>query len=159
MGQVDCWGRGICSFEKKDDVLAPYFFSIAMENCRQDYYFTEKLIDCFMTNTVPIYWGCPSIGEVFLPEGMICFETKDELIDLLATLSESRYREMEDALLENKKRAFELKLTGHRALLERVADLLMKQRHPMVNEPASVSRASRSKGAAFLRKSRSGRTG
>ena len=34
-------------------------------NGRGDYEFDEKLIDCFLTGTVPIFWGCPSIDKFF----------------------------------------------------------------------------------------------
>lgn len=44
----------------KADALAPYMFSFAIENDRYDRYYTEKLLDCFATKTIPIYYGCPS---------------------------------------------------------------------------------------------------
>ena len=34
-------------------------------------YFTEKLLDCFLTRTVPVYWGCPDIYEYFDLDGII----------------------------------------------------------------------------------------
>jgi hypothetical protein len=44
----------------------PYYetamYSVAIENVSEDNWFTEKLIDCFATDTVPIYWGCPNLG-------------------------------------------------------------------------------------------------
>jgi hypothetical protein len=46
-------------------------FSFAIENCRQPYYMTEKLIDCFITGTVPIYWGADYAIDFFNPDGMI----------------------------------------------------------------------------------------
>ena len=41
-------------------------FSIATENAAVDNYFTEKLMDCFLTKTVPIYYGSSNIGEFFI---------------------------------------------------------------------------------------------
>src|SRR6266568_906355 len=55
-------GRGFREIDDKIEGLKDYRYSLAIENCRQNFYFTEKIIDCFMTGTVPIYWGCPSIG-------------------------------------------------------------------------------------------------
>jgi len=46
-------------------------FHVAVENVRQANYFTEKLIDCFLTRTVPVYWGCPNIGDFFDLAGII----------------------------------------------------------------------------------------
>mmetsp|Transcript_3280 Transcript_3280/g.6506 ORF Transcript_3280/g.6506 Transcript_3280/m.6506 type:complete len:447 (-) Transcript_3280:263-1603(-) len=46
-------------------------FHIAIENIVQDDYFTEKILDCFLTCTVPVYVGCPNIGKYFDIEGII----------------------------------------------------------------------------------------
>lgn len=63
---IDVFGRGYNPIEYKLLGLKDYMFSITIENCREDYYFSEKLIDCFQTGTVPIYWGCPSIGKFLM---------------------------------------------------------------------------------------------
>src|SRR5262249_55419657 len=48
------FGRGYQAIAYKLDGLKDYRFSFAIENARYDYYFTEKLIDCFVTGTIPI---------------------------------------------------------------------------------------------------------
>jgi hypothetical protein len=45
-----------------------------IENDRAPNYFTEKLIDCFALGTIPIYWGCPNIGDFFDARGIITME-------------------------------------------------------------------------------------
>jgi hypothetical protein len=40
-------------------------YSIVVESSSEPNYFTEKLIDCLVTKTIPIYWGCPNISEYF----------------------------------------------------------------------------------------------
>lgn len=40
-------------------------YSIAIESSQEDSYFTEKLIDCLVTKTVPVYWGCSNISDFF----------------------------------------------------------------------------------------------
>ena len=74
--------------------LKDYMFSIAIENCKIDYYFTEKLIDCFLSGTVPIYYGCPSIEKFFNTKGILIFDTIEECIDIVNTLSIEKYNEM-----------------------------------------------------------------
>ena len=81
--------------------LRDYMFSLTIENCREDYYFTEKLIDCFLSGTVPIYWGCPSIGDFFNNKGILTFETKEQGLSILSSLSESKYIEMKPYIEEN----------------------------------------------------------
>lgn len=52
-------------------LLFDNMFHIAIENISQNDYFTEKLLDCFLTFTIPIYWGCPNIGSYFDIDGII----------------------------------------------------------------------------------------
>ncbi len=66
--QIDVFGRGIKSFDDKWEVLAPYKYHIAIENSSTDFYWTEKLADCYLAETFPIYYGCTNIQDYF-PEG------------------------------------------------------------------------------------------
>jgi hypothetical protein len=50
------------------DVLRDYKFTIAFENSEHLGYTTEKLIDAWLADSVPIYWGNPALG-VDLPVG------------------------------------------------------------------------------------------
>ena len=91
--------------DQKLEGLKKFRFSFAIENCREDYYFTEKLIDCFATGTIPIYWGCPSIGRFFDMDGIIAFEKLNELDRILPQLNESFYNERISAVENNFKKA------------------------------------------------------
>ena len=53
--KMTVFGRGYDPIEFKIDGLKDYRFSVVIENCKRDYWFTEKLIDCFVTGTIPIY--------------------------------------------------------------------------------------------------------
>ncbi len=99
---VPCFGKGLQPVPSKRAALDDFAFSVAMENAQQDLYFTEKIIDCFLTLTVPVYWGCPSIGTVFDPAGMITFNTRDELSLIMADLSMERYHHMLPAVRANR---------------------------------------------------------
>lgn len=57
--------------DKKIDGLKDYMFSVAMENSIGDVYYTEKLLDCFLTGTIPIYWGTKKINDIFDKNGII----------------------------------------------------------------------------------------
>jgi len=86
------YGRGRNEIKDKISALKQFRYSVVVESCKFDYYFTEKLIDCFATGTIPIYWGCPSIGEFFDPNGIIEFDTLDELGFILKNLNHADYR-------------------------------------------------------------------
>jgi hypothetical protein len=88
-----------------------YAFNVAIENRPQledDYYFTEKLTDCFITGTVPIYYGCPHIGKLFDEKGIITFSTMEELHNILDNLSFEKYNSMLDAIKYNFNRCLEI---------------------------------------------------
>lgn len=101
--KVDCFGKGIKWIDSKSDGLNSYCFSIAMENIQENYYFTEKLIDCFLTETIPIYWGCSKIGEIFDARGIISFSSLENLQFILENLSFDKYQEMLPFVQKNKK--------------------------------------------------------
>lgn len=98
---VDVMGRGCRPIANKVEGLADYMFSIAMENCRIPYYFSEKLVDCFACGTVPIYWGCPDIGRFFDPAGIITFDDLTSLEKIIGNLREETYQSMEEAIRNN----------------------------------------------------------
>ena len=101
---VDIYGRGFNPIEYKLDGLKDYRFSIVVENTKKDFYYTEKLIDCFMTGTIPIYWGCPSINNFFDDKGMLIFDTLEELQRIVNGVSDELY----NLKLEYVRKNFEL---------------------------------------------------
>jgi hypothetical protein len=99
---VDKYGRGCGrTIITKDEGLRDYRYSIAVENCRNDYYFTEKLIDCFATGTIPIYWGAQYVNSVFDKRGIITFNDITELPGIINGLSASDYTERYRAVERN----------------------------------------------------------
>ena len=102
---VDILGRGYQPFEEKADGLAPYRFSIITENVRNHSYFTEKIVDALLCETVPIYWGAPNIDRFFDPRGMIACKNAAEMFDAAGRADEKLYQEMKPALLHAKEQA------------------------------------------------------
>jgi hypothetical protein len=83
----------------KNTGLEDYMFSIAIENSVQNDYFSEKIIDCFVTGTIPIYWGARNLGQYFDLDGVIPF---DKFIEVgPAMLSQSLYESKKQAMLNN----------------------------------------------------------
>lgn len=94
------WGSGYTPFDSKRRILADYRFMIVIENVRQDYWFTEKLLDALSMGCVPIYWGCPSINKFFDIDGIIQFETYDELMLILGDLDFKKEYEKRKTVIE-----------------------------------------------------------
>lgn len=91
--QVDVWGRGYTRVASKVTALAQYRYSIVIESVKLDAYFSEKLIDCLSQGTIPIYWGCPSIGDFFDLDGIIPFDSLDDLPRILEEEATPKYYE------------------------------------------------------------------
>lgn len=66
----------------KEDLFLDYQFSLIIENSTQKNYFSEKLIDCLLMKTIPIYYGCVNIDDFFDTTGWIRLESRnmDDLI-------------------------------------------------------------------------------
>lgn len=88
---VDLYGNSYKTLPNKTLGLRDYMFTIVIENCKEDYYFTEKLIDCFLSGTIPIYWGCPSIHNFFDKDGILQFNTVEECVQILKNITEDDY--------------------------------------------------------------------
>lgn len=62
---LDVFGRGFCDFLDKWDVISPYKYHIAIENCSSPYYWSEKLADTYLGDAFPFYYGCTNVHEYF----------------------------------------------------------------------------------------------
>jgi hypothetical protein len=102
---VKVLGRGYAPFEAKSDGLAPYRFSVVIENIREPNYFTEKLVDAVLCETVPIYWGCPNIGDFIDTDGMIICDSQEDLERAVEAASEAQYEQLVPALRAAKSQA------------------------------------------------------
>ncbi len=97
--RFDLFGNTFHHLPRKELGLADYRFSVAIENGSYRTYFTEKLLDCFATGTIPIYLGAPDIAEHFDANGIL-FIDPDGSFDFDA-LCEELYVARLDAVREN----------------------------------------------------------
>jgi len=96
--KCDHFGRGHRPIENKEDGLKDYCFSIVMENATYPNMFTEKITDCFMTGTIPIYYGISNIGDYFDTNGIINLDDNFKIEDLSIELYESKIKSIEKNL-------------------------------------------------------------
>lgn len=75
--EIDLFGRGINDFDDKWDVLAPYQYSITMENSNYDDYLSEKFFDCHLAFTYPFYYGCPNAEKYFSEKSFTRIDIND----------------------------------------------------------------------------------
>jgi hypothetical protein len=111
---IELFGRGHNPLpENHDDgdydgkivALKDFAFSLVIENHIQNNYFSEKLLDCLLTGTVPIYHGCKKISEYFNVDGFILFKNENEVKDIIKNLNMEDYNKRKNAIKENFKLA------------------------------------------------------
>ncbi|WP_412565359.1 glycosyltransferase family 10 domain-containing protein [Thalassobius sp. MITS945101] len=95
---LDVMGRGYKTLERQADGLAPYRYSVVIENVQERDYFSEKLIDAILCKTVPIYWGCPNIGDYFDPGLMIVCNSEQELRAAVLAADQVGFEDRRNAL-------------------------------------------------------------
>ena len=119
-------------------------FHIAVENSVAANYFTERLIDCFLSRTVPIYWGAPNVGDWFNPEGIITFQDLDGLRDILASLTPDAYARRMSAVLDNERRATS-RYVGGKNIPQRLEESIRKSIVAVPVQPVRTTNAARTR--------------
>jgi Glycosyltransferase family 10 (fucosyltransferase) C-term len=99
----DLFGRGFQPIDDKFEGLKSYKYSIAVENYSSNDYWTEKAIDCMLSWTIPLYYGCTNM-EKYFPKGSfinVDITNKQKALDQIAEIQKSNYWEENlDALAE-----------------------------------------------------------
>ncbi len=130
--EFDLFGRGFREIADKWDGLAPYRYSIAIENFRNDWYWSEKIADCFLAWTMPIYYGCPRIAEYFPAESLVSIDIRDPDATRIVqeTIRSDRWLRNIDAIAEARR----LVLERHQ-LFSFVAQEIRRYEEGMSNPP------------------------
>jgi len=99
--KIDIFGRGFRDFQDKWDVLRPYKYHIAIENSSQRYYWTEKISDCYLAETFPLYYGCTNLSDYFPQEAFVAIDIRqpEQAIAQIDAAIDSKRFEQSTALL------------------------------------------------------------
>lgn len=79
--EVDIRGRGIKPITDKWELLSACKYGIAYENYNSPYYWTEKIVDCFLSFTMPLYIGNENIHSYFPKESFIRIDPNETNIE------------------------------------------------------------------------------
>ena len=96
------FGKGVNYIEQKFDGIYPFRYSLAIENSSNEHYWTEKIADCYLSWTIPIYAGCKNLDAYFPEKSFISIDLNDfkGTREKLRSLSQSNYWEENYAALE-----------------------------------------------------------
>ena len=100
-GQCDHFGRGFKELSNVLDGLKGYCFSFVFENATYSNMFTEKITNCFMSGTIPIYYGMSNIHEFFNKDGIIMLNHDFDINKLSFDLYKTKF----DAIIDNFERS------------------------------------------------------
>jgi hypothetical protein len=100
--RLDFYGTG-CSkpIDFKIEALKNHMFSIVIENSIESDYFTEKILDCFLSGTIPIYVGSKTTSKYFDENGIIYFEGDEDLLTILDNLNTELYMSKMNSVKKN----------------------------------------------------------
>jgi hypothetical protein len=111
--KIDVYGsiNGPASYcHDKYVALAPYKYSIAIEADRFPDYWTEKIADCYLCETMPIYCGCPNITDYFSAESFVPIDLLDykaSIRAIEAAIEGNAYEKGRQRILESKHRVLD----------------------------------------------------
>ena len=100
--KVDVMGRKYRPIRDTSEGLVNYRFSVVIENSKQKSYFTEKLIDALICETIPIYWGAPNIGNFFDEDGIIQCSSLGDILNALDSIKFEDYCKLMEVIKKNK---------------------------------------------------------
>jgi len=85
--KIDPFGPSYVHLDYKLDALKNYKYHLCVENTKSPWYFSEKLIDCFVTGTIPIYYGCENLDYFgFDLNGIIIVDNLNDINNVLINL-------------------------------------------------------------------------
>ena len=100
-------GISLPSEKRQKVIVFDCMFHVVFASFKRWGFFSEKIVDCFATMTVPIFWGCTNIGDHFNLDGIIIVDNVDGAIDACNSLTEDDYYSRIDVLKDNYQRGLE----------------------------------------------------
>ena len=85
----------------KEFIFGNSQFGVVIENVSHRNYFSEKILDCMLLKTIPVYWGCSNIGDFFDLDGIILINNIDDMIQVCNNLTEDFYESKKENIERN----------------------------------------------------------
>ena len=104
--EMDWFGKGVRTLERKEDALLPYKYHVAVENHIGARHWTEKFSDAILCECLPFYAGDPMLTEIFPADCFIPIPIDDpkEAVRIVRTaMAADEYGRRREAVLEAKR--------------------------------------------------------
>lgn len=114
--------------------LGEYRYSLAFENCIQANYFSEKIVDCWLAWTMPIYYGCPNLSDYVPKDSYYAIDiAKKKSVDCVAEILARPIGETQISAMREAR-----KLVLHRYNIWPTVREIVAGRRPPQSQSASV---------------------
>lgn len=102
-GIGDVMGMCVGKWVTMEDVYTHHMYNIGIENTVSKYYFTEKILNCFASMTVPVYYGATEIRKFFNEDGIIFIKepTQECILETIKQCSREDYESRIEAIKDN----------------------------------------------------------
>lgn len=93
--------------EKRDNALIDYYYHFMAENSQEKNYFTEKIIDPILSETLCFYWGCPNIKNYLHEKSYVQIDLNRPQIainTIIKTINDGEYEKRLKYIRETKKK-------------------------------------------------------
>lgn len=103
--RVEWFGNGVKPVVEKWEGIAPFKYTIVLENQSSPNIITEKILDAYLGLAFPIYWGAPNIGDFFPAQSFLPLDIKDlrgSVLLIEDLLARDPYESLHPTLLEAK---------------------------------------------------------
>ena len=114
--------KGELPYHNKNDGILPYKYTFIAENCSINNYFTEKILDSIIGESVCFYWGCPNV-ENFIDNKAFIRLDLDDFPGSLKTVEEAiknnEWEKRINVIREEKK-----KIINHYSFFPRIEGLI-----------------------------------
>ena len=114
-------GRAYKQFDDVVTALAPFRYSVVIENCIEAHYFTEKLLNCLACKTIPIYWGHESVKQYFDTSNWLFFSDLQDGYEKINFASSGEHIVSQDKIHENFEQAKSYK-NLYRRMYEKISE-------------------------------------
>ena len=94
-------GRAYEKFNDMVTALAPFKYSVVVENSIEPHYFSEKILNCLACKTIPIYWGHESIRQYFDTSNWLFFNDVEDGYEKIKFASSGKHTVSQEKILEN----------------------------------------------------------
>ena len=102
-------------FKKKEPYLS-YIYHIAIENYKTPHYFSEKIINTLLCETIPVYLGCKAIDTYFPDQVVHLTENIEKDMQLLREICENPEKYKKKINVDNVKKQISFSHLIHRKL-------------------------------------------